>query len=575
MRILAVDTGLGARARATMVAVAGWLTAAGALVEVRELPHRELPRRLDRGIRRLWESFTATPAPLVESWRIARHLDAMTEPGDTVLLSDHRGGAGMFALEQAMRLPAERRQVVVAAGDAVALEYLAVAGTLDALPEEDEAAVDWELVSYRFAAAVLAPSPAAARLVRLLGFDAEPAAVPDPPVPAAPGERAIGYLPEPFSRISASLTILRGVGAALEARPDLRVVAAPGDAADRIWNGTTWEAGAPVRAPLADRLRRGEPPEGALWILGDPFALPGPDVVAHRDRGGALLVAAGSAASARWPDAPVWGSEADIAGWIAEPVAGPLPSPAAAPRLPDLSPAAVDPDRARRVSVGVPIFRDVAYLEECVQSLLDQEEPVHEILLVDDGSRSPEVDEALHRWQGVRPDVVRTIRQPNLGVCVARNTALLEMTGDAFVFVDADDVLHPRFVAACAAALRAHPALWAVATWTEFFGAYEGVEAKPPFDVRVGRRENPIVSTCVLVDMRAREAGIRFDPGLSYVFCEDWDVWAQIVAAGGEMGLVPEALARHRVHAVSGGYRRSPLALSLGRARAVARLDGR
>jgi GT2 family glycosyltransferase len=113
-----------------------------------------------------------------------------------------------------------------------------------------------------------------------------------------------------------------------------------------------------------------------------------------------------------------------------------------------------------------------------------------------------------------------------------------------------------------------------VATWTEFFGDYEGVEAKPPFDPRVGRRENPIVSTAALVDIRVRDEGISFAPDLAFIFCEDWHYWSQIVAAGGRMGLVPRALVRHRVHQTSGGFQRTELAARIGTARAIEPLLG-
>ena len=143
------------------------------------------------------------------------------------------------------------------------------------------------------------------------------------------------------------------------------------------------------------------------------------------------------------------------------------------------------------------------------------------------------------------------------------------MTGDSFLFVDSDDVLASTFLSSCARSLSEDGTLWAVATWTEFFGAYEGIEAKPPFDARVGLRENPIISTAALVDMGAREAGIRFEPDLAFVFCEDWHFWSQIIAAGGRFGLVPEPLARHRVHETSGGNLRTELAYALGKSRAT------
>jgi glycosyltransferase involved in cell wall biosynthesis len=218
--------------------------------------------------------------------------------------------------------------------------------------------------------------------------------------------------------------------------------------------------------------------------------------------------------------------------------------------------------------VGIPVFRDVRFLDACVTSVIGQEQPPHEILLVDDGSASTEVDAALAALEG-RDGRVRVLQLPHRGVCVARNAALEAMTGDAFVFVDADDLIEPDFIARCAEMLRSDDRLWAVSTWTRFFGSYEAIEAKPPFDRRVGVRENPIISTAVLVDMSVRDLGIRFAPDLAFLFCEDWHFWSQITAAGGAFGLVPHALAHHRVHPSSGGYLRTDLAMALGRARAI------
>jgi GT2 family glycosyltransferase len=161
------------------------------------------------------------------------------------------------------------------------------------------------------------------------------------------------------------------------------------------------------------------------------------------------------------------------------------------------------------------------------------------------------------------------MRQPNRGVCVARNRLIDAMTGDAFVLVDQDDVMRPTFIERTGNAMRRDPAALAVATWTEFFGAYEAIEAKPPFDRRVGMRENPIVSTAALVDLGVRDRGIAFAPDLAFLYCEDWHFWSQIIAADGRMGLVPEPLVAHRVHFGSGGFQRTDRALAIGTSRAT------
>ena len=143
------------------------------------------------------------------------------------------------------------------------------------------------------------------------------------------------------------------------------------------------------------------------------------------------------------------------------------------------------------------------------------------------------------------------------------------MTGDAFLLVDQDDVLYPTFIQRTAEALRQDDSLWAAAVWTEFFGEYEGIEAKPPFDRRTALAENPIVSTAALVEIRVRDEGVAFTPDLAFLYCEDWNYWSQIVAAGGRLGLVPEPLIRHRVHHASGGFQRTDVAHRIGMARAT------
>jgi hypothetical protein len=512
---------------------------------------------------------------LKESWRVAQHIEAQTKPGDTVLISELAAASGVFTLQQAMRPSAERRRVLIAAGDGEMLQYLAVAGSYEGVDAKSESGVDWEIVACRFADAVLATSVRAAELLAGEGFEAVAVGTSVQPVtsrPARSGLPRIVSLPEPVSRLSQTAAILRGLSGVVDTVHDLRVYVSTEDRPDHLWKESSWEATAGVRRLLGDLVERAPaPPIPDAVVLGDPFAVPGDELEGLRVAGVLMVVPAGSVAAMRWPEARVWASEDDVA--LA------LTTPAERQAAPQVLPVVEvgerpsDRSRALRVSVGVPVFEDVRFLDDCIESLLAQKEPPHEVFLVDDGSVAPEATAAIERWS--QHSLVRVVRQPNRGVCVARNAALNLMTGDAFVFVDADDLLHPEFISACASALRSNPDVLAVACWTEFFGDYAGVEAKPPFDHRVGLRENPIVSTSALVDMAARDMGIRFAPDLAFIYCEDWDVWSQIAAAGGRFGLVPRPLARHRVHSASGGHQRTDLGFSLGKARATRHLRER
>ncbi len=551
------------------------LAQAGVEVTVRRAPARGLPATATEYDKA--PSFVETPGPLVESWRFARHVEALTAPGDHVMIADFHGLGGVAALENVARDARSARSIWTLAGAGHVLELIEASGSCIGMSEDEDSTVDWELTQYRWSDHVVALAESARLAVEELGVDV--GLVPPRPVavihrPA--WDRSSIFLPEPVSRRDAGPAILRALADVLDARPNVRLYVADDPVEDRYWSGTTLEWAVDVLMPWSDRvvIGRGPVPDDALIVLGDPFGVPSDDVVRRYRAGAVVLARAGSLAAAMLPAARVWREAQDLPAAIGDPGAR-----RGAPSDPDgitvpASTIVAAPDRASRVSVGIPVYRDVRFLDECVESILAQDQPPHEILLVDDGSRSAQVDAALERWRRARPDLVRVLRQPNRGVSEARNRMIAEMTGDAFVLVDQDDLLDRGFISRAASLLRRRPDVWAAAVWTEFFGAYEGVEAKPPFDRRTGSRENTIISTGALIDMAVRDRGIRFAPDLSFIYCEDWHFWSQIVAAGGRIGLVPEVLARHRVHPRSGGHRRTEFAHRVGRSRAVAPMRG-
>jgi len=521
--------------------------------------------RLDKKSRQIEQKFQHTPEPLLDAWRAARHLNTLTRPGDVVLISDHRGLGGIFALDQAAAEPGQRRAVWTVAADSAFLEMRLIANTHRGLPTALDSQIDWEITQYRWSERVISTSARALTELAVIDVTCELlAGPPDASTGVQPLDPTQVWAPGPVSRRNQTGEILR----AITSIPAAHVIVSHEDSPDEIWTGSSWEALHHSRVVLGDRVTRmGVPsaPPGVI-VLGDPYAAPASKVLKYVAEGVPVVVPVGSVAAAIWPWAPTWSQSDDLEGVLTGADRG-----AEKPDLTDFEVEAL-PRRGQRaqslrVSVGIPVFRDVSYLRDCVESILRQDLTPIEILILDDGSNSDEVDEELTRVAGL-DERVRIMKADHRGVCVARNSMMESMSGDAFVFVDSDDILLPSFVRSCAHMMESSE-VWVVATWTEFFGAYEGIEAKPPFDQRVGRRENPIISTSALVDMRVREKGIRFSPDLAFLYCEDWHFWSQISAADGQFGLVPEPLARHRVHTSSGGFLRTDLAHAVGKARAI------
>lgn len=104
-------------------------------------------------------------------------------------------------------------------------------------------------------------------------------------------------------------------------------------------------------------------------------------------------------------------------------------------------------------SVVIPLYNKEREVEAAVRSVLAQTHAPREILVVDDGS----TDASAAVVEGIASSSVRLIRQPNGGVCAARNRGIAEARGEYIAFLDADDVWRPGFLAEIEALIREFP----------------------------------------------------------------------------------------------------------------------
>lgn len=104
------------------------------------------------------------------------------------------------------------------------------------------------------------------------------------------------------------------------------------------------------------------------------------------------------------------------------------------------------------VSIIVPVFNAEKYLENCMDSLLNQTCKNIEIICVDDGSTDKSA--ALLDKYAAADNRVVVLRQENKGPGPARNLALKNAQGKYILFVDADDSLEPCAAEECAAIME-------------------------------------------------------------------------------------------------------------------------
>lgn len=89
------------------------------------------------------------------------------------------------------------------------------------------------------------------------------------------------------------------------------------------------------------------------------------------------------------------------------------------------------------ISVIVPIYGVESYLQQCVDSIINQTYTNLEIVLVDDGS--PDNCGKICDEYATKDNRIKVIHKQNGGLSDARNAGLSKITGEYLLFVDSDD----------------------------------------------------------------------------------------------------------------------------------------
>lgn len=92
------------------------------------------------------------------------------------------------------------------------------------------------------------------------------------------------------------------------------------------------------------------------------------------------------------------------------------------------------------VSVILPVYQGEETILRAVDSVLKQQYPHLELIVVDDGS----TDQTLAKLERITDPRLKVLKQANQGVAKARNNAYTHANGEYIAFIDADDVWLPN-----------------------------------------------------------------------------------------------------------------------------------
>jgi len=200
------------------------------------------------------------------------------------------------------------------------------------------------------------------------------------------------------------------------------------------------------------------------------------------------------------------------------------------------------------VSVVMPAFNAAAFLDEAVQSILDQTFRDFEFIIIDDGS-TDDTARILQKYAQA-DDRVKVYRQENQGMIAALNRGCRMAQGQFIARMDADDISLPHRLERQLRFMDGHPEIGILGTSVSRIdenGSFTGDWRQSPN--RKVLRWNHFFRVCVIhptVVMR-REILERINFYRSdAVHAEDWDLWLRASAIT-EFSNTREILFKYRV----------------------------
>ena len=98
------------------------------------------------------------------------------------------------------------------------------------------------------------------------------------------------------------------------------------------------------------------------------------------------------------------------------------------------------------ISVILPVYNTEKMLKRCIESILNQEFPDFELIIINDGSNDSSL--SICENYAAQDSRIKIISKQNYGVSSARNLALEHVRGKYICFVDADDWIEKEYLSA-------------------------------------------------------------------------------------------------------------------------------
>jgi len=195
------------------------------------------------------------------------------------------------------------------------------------------------------------------------------------------------------------------------------------------------------------------------------------------------------------------------------------------------------------VTIVTPSYNHSSFLEEAIASVLRQDYPQIEYIVVDAGST-----DGTHAILAKYAHRLTFYTGPDRGTADAVNKGFLHSRGDIFAYLNADDTYAPDAVSTIVDVMTTEPSIGMIygdALWVDESGRRIGSYPTKPYDAQLLSKECFICQPASFIRREVFERAGMMNPNLHFGF--DYDLWIRIARLS-SIRKIDAVLATSRMH---------------------------
>lgn len=199
------------------------------------------------------------------------------------------------------------------------------------------------------------------------------------------------------------------------------------------------------------------------------------------------------------------------------------------------------------ISVVIPCYNHGPFLDECVDSVLNQTFKDFEIIVVDDGSTDGVTPDIAKRQEKKSSKIKTFAHSTNQFIAAARNTGVKNASGELIVNSDADCYFHPTILEKYYEAITSKKGDIIYCTYLNFGDNIRSTNSNnPEYSFQRLCKSNIITVAAMYYKKHWEEVG-GYNEDLKFG-AEDWEFWINMGERGHFGYLIPEILFYYRHH---------------------------